>query len=111
MRTNARATFIEIATPESLRYDPETGEYVKSEVNRVEKPCHLSDLGISNSIQLFGTQYEDAKVIRLDQPYTKPFNYIELNGFYYAVIDVKLSGLVFYIRRADKVGDRLENRD
>lgn len=80
-------------------YNPETGLYEGGDVVLDTIPCSVSDLGIQQSMQLFGDYQLNRKVVRLQQPYTTPFSRVRLDGVFYLVKTKKLDRKVFYVER------------
>ncbi|MGF3112469.1 hypothetical protein [Facklamia sp. P9177] len=94
MRTNARVTFLKGGVP---TYDFEIGDYVEQEPIRETKACHLSTLGLDRSFSLFGDYKSEVKIIRLLQPYRKPFDLVEINGVPHKWVHNRLDHKVFYV--------------
>lgn len=77
MRFTDRVTFVK-----------ETGGGYNSDAGRHEEPtrtenimpCNFSPLGTDRTATLFGDIDTKATVVRLQRPYTKPFDYVEVNG-------------------------------
>lgn len=77
MRFNKRVTFV---TDGESRYDPEIGDYVEGEKDYDTVPCNISTLRVDREKELFGEIDTSVKVVRLLRPYTKDYNYIEIDG-------------------------------
>lgn len=92
---------IEFLGYDSEIYNPDTGMYEGGGNVTDVLPCSVSDLGIHQSMQLFGDFQLNRKVVRLQQPYTKPFNRVRLDGFVYVVKTQKLDKTVFYLEMAN----------
>ncbi|MCB2835986.1 hypothetical protein K3M97_08850 [Streptococcus dysgalactiae subsp. dysgalactiae] len=101
MRYADRITFVK-ATDE--RYDPDLGEYTTGETTQKVLPCFVMDLGMAESVQIFGDYQKDRKVIYLKQPYTKTFDYCEYKGKRYKAQANKLGAVVFYLEGDDSIG-------
>ena len=77
MRFNGRITFVKET---DSYYDPVKGEFVEGEPVVETVPCKLSALGVDRTNELFGQIDKKIIVARLQRPYTKKFDYIEING-------------------------------
>lgn len=77
MRFDKRITFV---TENEAYYDPVKGEYVEGELIKDTKPCNLSPIKIDRKKELFGAIDTKITVVRLQRPYTKKFDYIEIDG-------------------------------
>lgn len=82
MRFNKRITFVKEGNP---YYDPTQGEYVQGEPIKDTVPCNLSNLGIERTNELFGQIDKIITVARLQRPYNKEFDYIEINNQRYDI--------------------------
>lgn len=99
MREDGRVTFV---TTSGGKYNPRTHQYEPiSEVESI-KPCHISDLGVEESVRVFGAYHDDRKVVRFGQPYLERFDFIRYKGLKYKAILHRLNRTVFYIE-ADSV--------
>ena len=77
MRFDKRVTFVNI---EESYYDPELGEYVDGEIIKDVVPCNLSPMKLDRKKELFGEIDTLVTVVRLQKPYNKPFDHIEINN-------------------------------
>jgi|SRR5699024_1242401 len=77
MRFNHRASFV---TDGESHYDPTLGEWVDGVPVIDIVPCNISSLRIDRTKELFGEIDNDIQVVRLQRPYNKQFNYIEIDG-------------------------------
>lgn len=99
MREDGRVTFV---TTQGGAYNPRTHQYDPvTEVEKV-KACHISDLGLDESVRVFGNYQEHRKVIRFGQPYLEHFDFIRYQGKQYKALLHRLDKTVFYIE-ADSV--------
>lgn len=78
MRYADRITFVVEAADEV--YNPETGEYEGGEPVKEMLPCNISPLGINRTVQMFGAVDVSIEIARLQQPYKKDFDYVEVGG-------------------------------
>src|SRR5699024_2744081 len=77
MRFNKRITFV---TDGESYYDPNVGDWVEGKKEYDTVPCNISSLRIDRTKELFGEIDNDIQVVRLQRPYNKQFNYIEIDG-------------------------------
>jgi len=77
MRFNQRITFVKDG---DSYYDPNIGNYVEGEKEYDIVPCNISSLKVDRTKELFGELDTDIQVARLQRPYTKAFDYIQING-------------------------------
>jgi len=82
MRYSKRVTFV---TKIGGGFNPDTGKHDKPREVRDEKACNVSTVGVDRSKELFGEIDTIVTVIRLQRPYDKQFDYIELNDEPYNV--------------------------
>ena len=80
MRECHRARFI---TKKNARYDVELGMMIDEGVEEVVLPCFISDMGMELKNQLFNKVNVDGKIIRLNKPYLKSFDYVNINDKMY----------------------------
>ncbi|GIO18156.1 hypothetical protein J18TS1_12560 [Oceanobacillus oncorhynchi subsp. incaldanensis] len=78
MRYADRITFIK--NGEGSYYDPEKGEYVIDEDKTDTVPCNLSSMKIDRTQELFGSMDRSITVARLQRPYTKEYDRVEIDG-------------------------------
>ena len=83
MRYDKRIHFIRRGQEE---YDPIKGEWVGGGTYALPKYANVTDLGSERSVALFGNVMENAKVVRLLNRYTQPFDQIRIDSTYYSVI-------------------------
>ena|SRR5690554_519381 len=76
MRFSDRITFVK--NTESY-YDPDLGDYVEGETIKDIVSCNLSTLGVERTNELFGKIDIKIIVARIQRPYTKDFDHIEIN--------------------------------
>lgn len=95
MRTSDRIYFV---TKGDEIYNSETSEFEQEEIKTL-KPCHISDLGIDRSKELFGDYVNSRKVVRFNQPITLPFDGLEYRGLPYRLLSARLNNTVLYIER------------
>lgn len=77
MRFNDRISFVTIGSSE---YNPDTGEYEESKPIKETLPCNISTIGIGRSKELFGEIDKVVLVARLQHPYNKSYDHIEIKG-------------------------------
>lgn len=99
MREDGRVTFV---TTSGGEYNPRTHQYEPVTEVKTVKACHISDLGVEESVKVFGNYQEHRKVIRFGQPYRDQFDYILYQGLKYKAILHRLNRTVFYVE-ADSV--------
>jgi len=98
MRFADRITFV--SKGESY-YDPYENKYVEGEPRYDTKPCKLSSLGMDRTQQLFGTLDKRITVARLQRPYEKEFDHVEINHKKYTVTGISdYRKGVFYLEGA-----------
>lgn len=83
-------------------YNPKTGDYIPGLQTEVTKWANVSDLGEDRKVMLFGNIKEKTKVVRLNEVYKEPFDWIEVEGVKYVVQNPKhfRHESVFYIGEA-----------
>lgn len=67
-------------------YDASVGEYVESKPVEETKPCKLSAMGVTRTIEVFGEISTNVLIARLLQPYRKKFNSVKVNNKPYKVM-------------------------
>ncbi len=77
MRFNKRLTFV---TDGESHYDPTVGDWIEGEKSYDTVPCNLSSLKVDRKKELFGEIDTNIQVVRLQHPFNKDFNYIEIEG-------------------------------
>lgn len=82
MRYNDRITLV---VEKDGGYDPETGKNKEPEVEEVELPCNLSELGIERTSELFGQIDSTIVVARLQRPFRKYVSYAKIEGIKYKI--------------------------
>lgn len=75
MRYSDRISFV---TEAEGGFNPETGNHDEAEKTYETKPCNITPVGVSRSVELFGEIDTSVIVARLRQPYNKPFDYVEI---------------------------------
>ena len=79
MRYDTDVTFIK--NSESSHYDPDLGEWIEDEPERITVGANVTDLGTNRSVALFGSIKQGAKVIRTQPLFEVPkWDVIEING-------------------------------
>ena len=73
MRYN-KPVYFQRLTPD--KYDTETGDYVENEPLEDKKFADVTDAGMNTQQIVYGTLKKGSIVVRLQQPYIKPFDYI-----------------------------------
>ncbi|QDI90214.1 hypothetical protein EPH95_02705 [Salicibibacter halophilus] len=76
MRYAERITFVQV---EGGSYDPEKGGYVEGETTRETVPCHLSPMSTDRTSQLFGSIEQFITIARLQRPYNKAYDRVEID--------------------------------
>lgn len=100
MRYSDRVTFI---TESEGDYNPGTGGYDEPKLSEDTKPCNISSLGVERSVKLFGEVDISVIVVRMQRPYSIPFDRVEvLSGMYKGKYNVRnhaphRSKSVFYL--------------
>ncbi|MGT2683380.1 hypothetical protein [Streptococcus porci] len=97
MNTSKRVTFVQISKKGS--YNPETSQRDTDVLLKTVRPCHVSDLGIEESLKIFGNYKDDRKIVLLRQPYIAKVDYVLLNESQYRVVSKRLGGRAYYIER------------
>ncbi|SIT91693.1 hypothetical protein [Edaphobacillus lindanitolerans] len=82
MRFADRVTFIQET---GGGYNPDTGRHEPPEIRRETLPCNLSYVGIDRQKELFGQIDRATAIVRLRQPYSRRFDYAEIEGRRYAL--------------------------
>jgi len=82
MRFADRITFV---SKGERYYDPRENKYIEGEPVYDTKPCKLSPLSLDRTQQLFGTLDKRITVARLQHPYMKEFDHVEINDKEYTV--------------------------
>ena len=77
MRFNKRITFV---TDGESHYDPSIGDWVEGKKTYDTVPCNISSLKVDRTKELFGEIDTNIMVARLQHPYHKEFDYIEIEG-------------------------------
>lgn len=77
MRYDKRITFV---SESGGGYNPETGSHDESTIIKYTMACNISNIGVDRSVQLFGEIDTSVVVVRLQRPYTKPFDYALIKG-------------------------------
>ena len=78
-------------------YNPEIGEWVEGEEVKTHKVADVSDIGLELSVQLFGNYESTRKIIRLQKPYTEPFDYLVYKDQKYHHLMTRQRGKSFYV--------------
>lgn len=101
MRFNKRITFI---TEGESYYDPIIGDYVEGKKDRDVVPANISKTSAEQSKQLFGDIDTIMTIARLQRPYAKEFDYIEIDSKPYKLVrNSSVRKGVYYLER-DNVG-------
>src|SRR5690625_3661426 len=75
MRYSDRISFV---TEKEGGFNPETGNYDEPKKERDTKACNISPIGVKRSVELFGEIDTSIIVVRLQRPYHKEFDYINI---------------------------------
>lgn len=70
-------------------YDAETGNYKEDTVIEAQKWACKTDVGAQTQHVVFGELREGSLILRLQQPYTEPFDRIRVGDKVYAVDTVR----------------------
>lgn len=96
MRLNKRVKFL---GGRNQQYDPETSKNQTVFTKQSEwYPCHVSDIGMDRSQQIFGDYKRHVKVFRLQVPLADYRTYSQLlfENRHYEIRSFNLDGRVFY---------------
>ncbi len=66
-------------------YDPTTGDYADDTISEVKKYASVTDTGAETLRLVYGAIKQGSFTIRLQQPYTKPFDRIRIGEKLYQV--------------------------
>lgn len=75
MRYSDRISFV---TEKEGGYNPDTGEHDEAVKTSDVKACNITPIGVERSVQLFGEVDTSIIVARLQRPYNKTFDYVEV---------------------------------
>lgn len=75
MRYSDRISFV---TETEGGYNPGTGNHDEAKKTFDTLPCNISPIGVERSVQLFGEIDTSIIVARLQRPYHKSFDYVEI---------------------------------
>lgn len=81
MRMDTKIYFVTESEP---TYDPSTGDYISGVPIKEPMWANVSDTGTTRMTLLYGSIKRGAKTVRLNNSYTKPFDYIEIDGKLYS---------------------------
>ena len=95
MRFDKKIYFVVGSTEEV--YDPETSTYKSGEQIRTEKYANINDLGLEESVKVFGDYNSTRKIVRLQRPYTSKFDHREDQGEKYHIKFKRQENTVFYV--------------
>lgn len=71
-------------------YDPDSGEWMDDEPQRILTLANVTDLGTERSVKIFGDIRQGAKVIRTVPLFSLPeFDFIEIDGKSYKEVTVR----------------------
>lgn len=76
---------VSIVTESEGGYNPSTGQFDESVQIITKLPCNISQLGVERTVQLFGEMDKTILVVRLQRPYTQPYDYLLIDGKRYNV--------------------------
>ena len=71
-------------------YDPNTGDYIVGEPVKTELKALVTDTGTERMNFLYGKIKQNAKTIRLNQKYTYPVDFIEIDEQSYQIDNKRL---------------------
>lgn len=66
-------------------YDAVTGDYSAETVSEVEKYASVTHSGAETINLVYGSIKQGSRVVRLQRPYTEPFDFIRIDGKRYRV--------------------------
>lgn len=75
-------------------YDSESGNYANDTVTEVKKYASVTDTGTNTLQIIYGELKQGAKTIRLQRPYTEPFDRIRIGEKVYRVDFARRSSFV-----------------
>ena len=61
-------------------YDPDSGEWTKSETVRVKKYANVTHMSAERQQAVFGDVRSNRFIVRLQRAYRPSYDYVELNG-------------------------------
>lgn len=67
-------------------YDFDLGEHVAGVITQEPTKANVTDLGTEMSVKVFGSIQEGALVVRLLRHYTKPYDYLTIDGVSYELL-------------------------
>lgn len=76
---------VSIVTESEGGYNPSTGQFDESVQTITKLPCNISQLGVERTVQLFGEMDKTILVVRLQRPYTQPYDYLLIDNKRYSV--------------------------
>lgn len=75
MRYSDRITFV---FETEGGYNPDKSEHDEAVITKDVQPCNISPIGVDRSVQLFGEIDTSVIIARLQRPYNKDFNHVEI---------------------------------
>ena len=76
---------VSVVTESEGGYNPSTGQFDDATVTTQTFPCNISQLGIERTMQMFGEMDKTILVVRLQRPYTQPYDYLLIDSKKYHV--------------------------
>lgn len=83
MRYSTPVFFVE--SGKNKQYDPDSGTWVKGNDIRTKKYANVTHMEAERQQVAFGDVRSDRYVVRLQRPYKRDYDYIEIGGKRYAV--------------------------
>lgn len=102
MRFDERITFMGVG---ERVWNDDLGDFVTEPIKLDTKACHVSDLGLDRSMQVFGDYSNSRRVVRLERPYNELYDHLMYLGVKYRMVAERLNGAVLYIEK-DSVGEQ-----
>ncbi|MFM0795997.1 hypothetical protein P7J53_10700 [Streptococcus suis] len=85
-------------------YDPDIGEYISGANEEFVLPCHIVDLGIEKSMQIFGDYALERKICYLQNPLTVTTAICVYKDKKYKVLTDRQNSKVLYLEGDNSIG-------
>ncbi|MCK4024893.1 hypothetical protein [Streptococcus iners] len=85
-------------------YDPDIGEYISGANEEFVLPCHIVDLGVEKSMQIFGDYALERKICYLQNPLTVTNVVCVYKDKKYKVLADKQNSKVLYLEGDNSIG-------
>ena len=76
---------VSVVTESEGGYNPSTGQFDEPVQIITKLPCNISQLGVERTMQLFGEMDKTVLVVRLQRPYTQPYDYLLIDSKRYNI--------------------------